>query len=50
VESPYSEAVMTMVEKLTAKAAGGSTVQDTALVVVFTSLSSPPPAGQFLDN
>jgi hypothetical protein len=50
MESPYFEAIMTVVEKLTAKAAGGSTVQDMALVVVFTSLPSPPPAGQFLDN
>jgi hypothetical protein len=39
-----------VVEKLAAEAVGGSTVQDTTLVVVSTSLPCPPPAGQSLDN
>jgi hypothetical protein len=47
VESPYLKAVVTVVENLVAEAAGVSTVQDTALVMVSTSLLSPHPAGQF---
>jgi hypothetical protein len=42
VESPYPEAVVTMVENLATEAAGVSTVQDTTLVVVSTSLLSLP--------
>jgi hypothetical protein len=38
MESPYPEAVVTVVEKPTTEAAGGSSMQDTALVVVSTSL------------
>jgi predicted phage tail protein len=50
VESPHPKAVVTVVEKPAMEAAGGSTVQDTALVVVSTSLPCPPPAGQSSDN
>jgi hypothetical protein len=50
VESPHPKAVVIMVEKPAAEAAGGSTMQDTTLVVVSTSLSCPPLAGQSSDN
>jgi hypothetical protein len=50
VELPHPEAVVTMVEKPAAEAAGGSTAHDTALVMVSTSFLSPPPASQFSDN
>jgi hypothetical protein len=50
VESPHPKVVVTMVEKLAAEVAGGSTVQDMTLVVVSTSLPYPPPAGQSSDN
>jgi predicted phage tail protein len=43
MESPHPKVVVTVVEKLAAGAAGGSTMQDTALVVVSTSLSCPLP-------
>jgi hypothetical protein len=42
--------VVTVVDKPAMGAAGGSTMQDTTLVVVSTSLPCPPPAGQSLDN
>jgi hypothetical protein len=39
-----------MVEKPAVEVDGGSTVQDTTLVVISTSLMCPPPVGQSSDN